>query len=950
MNIIAEQLNAINPFAAAYQMLRNVEQQEPIKAHQNGTVMPIITMAIKQDRTQDPSNLVALLYPIFFPYGDQGWHDGLKQQGNSARRITQLQYYIFVLSVRKGFNPLFNGGKLTQQYLVDTYAKIEANHLHYIRMHQKDLKMENYCLLQEHLLKKSIEKGIPVGKTVILPSSFEGSPRNMQQRYQDAMRTVTKYGRLDLFVTMTCNPKWTEITQNLEPWQRVEHRPDLVARVFKIKLDSLLADINNGLFGEVTTAVHVIEFQKHGQPHAHILIILESNSKIRTEEDMDNIVWAEIPNETKYPQLHNIVIKNVIHSPCGEANPNSLCMDNGKCSKGFPKKYQEYTIKEMDGYPSYRRNIGRTYDHHSKTIDNSWIVPYNHYLLKKYNYHINVEICASIQSVKYLFKYVYKGHDKANIEIAQRDIKHDETSQFVDSRYVSAPEAEWRIFGCPMHKQSHAIIRLAVHLPNSQPLYFHEDDPIDNIQQKIHNNSTLMAYFNFNKIDLNAHQYYYREIPEHYVWKQGTREPRKQRGKKVIGTMYTISMKDQERYYLRLLLLHVKGPTSFESIKSINGVTHQTFKDAALALGLLINDSVWKNTIIDATVLNMPTQLQEMFAYICVFGPPTNPLELWNEFKEHFLKDYCHRYHNNTEDCINCEGYAMKDVLLIHGKYFDDFNLPRPPQEEDYDKEYELTKSAEMKETLNQEQRFAYEAIVQTLQDTLTPKCFFIDGPGGSGKTYLYHLLIHYVRGPGEVVSPAATTGIAANLLQGGRTMHSLYGIPIPINETSVSRIKSDTNAAKKLQHTKLFIIDECTMAQNHALNVIDRLLRDVMTTHVADKNKVPFGCKVFGFGGDFRQCLPVLANATRTEIVDSFVKYSKHWKNFIRLLLFNNLCSSDPEYSSWLLKLGNGEPSNEHNLGDDVIEIPSGVLCTGCLVTDIFGQNITIYVLEPSC
>ncbi|XP_073493942.1 uncharacterized protein [Phyllobates terribilis] len=236
MNLIAVHLQTISPFAAAYRMLKDVEAEEEQKAIQNGMEMPSIIMAIKQERKQDPrcynkarvsevavvfqnddgeppfqmdilvhlkpdqnnpfvpktqrisilhSNLDALLYPLFFPSGDQGWHENLHQQGTS-RRITQLQYYSFLLSVRNYFNPILNGGKLTQQYLVDAYVKIEANRLNFIRMNQKQLKVEDYCVLQEHLQKQSIQKGIPIGKTVILPSSFEGSPRKMQQRYQDA--------------------------------------------------------------------------------------------------------------------------------------------------------------------------------------------------------------------------------------------------------------------------------------------------------------------------------------------------------------------------------------------------------------------------------------------------------------------------------------------------------------------------------------------------------------------------------------------------------------------------------------------------------------------------------------------------------------------------------------------------------------------------------------------
>ncbi|CAJ0936430.1 unnamed protein product, partial [Ranitomeya imitator] len=154
-----------------------------------------------------------------------------------------------------------------------------------------------------------------------------------------------------------------------------------------------------------------------------------------------------------------------------------------------------------------------------------------------------------------------------------------------------------------------------------------------------------------------------------------------------------------------------------------------------------------------------------------------------------------------------------------------------------------------------------------------------------------------------------------------------------------------NTDAAKDLHSTKLFIIDECTMLSKYALHVIDRVLRDVMTTNVAHKEKTPFGGKVIVFGGDFRQCLPVIPHVTRTDVVQSCIKYSQHWQHFTRLPLINNMRSIDPHYSSWLLQLGNGELSNEHNLGDDVIEIPPDMVCTGSLIIEIFGDNLCIDV-----
>jgi len=86
---------------------------------------------------------------------------------------------------------------------------------------------------------------------VILPSTFNGSPRAMNENYKDAMALVRKFGKPDLFITMTCNPSWQEITNNLEGLQKVEHRPDLVSRVFQIKLKSLQNDLyNNHLLGK----------------------------------------------------------------------------------------------------------------------------------------------------------------------------------------------------------------------------------------------------------------------------------------------------------------------------------------------------------------------------------------------------------------------------------------------------------------------------------------------------------------------------------------------------------------------------------------------------------------------------------------------------------------------------------------------------------------------------
>ena len=129
------------------------------------------------------------------------------------------------------------------------------------------------------------------------------------------------------------------------------------------------------------------------------------------------VVCAEIPDKDTFPELYQIVTKFMMHGPCGVANPNSPCMEDGKCTKKFPKDFTEVTM-ECDGYPQYRRrDDGKYIMKNGVPLDNRHIVPYNPYQSKKYNAHINVEICSTINSCKYLYKYVYKGPDMASVQV-----------------------------------------------------------------------------------------------------------------------------------------------------------------------------------------------------------------------------------------------------------------------------------------------------------------------------------------------------------------------------------------------------------------------------------------------------------------------------------------------------------------------------------------------------
>lgn len=313
----------------------------------------------------------------------------------------------FRISVRVGPSLLHLSKKLFQQFLVDQYTRVESTRLDYLRKHQTELRTEQYKGLQDFVTNHIQQENLRAGKIVILPSSFEGSPRNMVQRYQDAMAIVRKYGKPDIFLTITCNPKWPEIINALGPSESACDRPDIVSRVFKLKLNEIENDIlKSNVFGKVVAYVYVIEFQKRGLPHCHMLLVLQDDAKFHEPVDIDNLVCAELPNPEEFPRLNEVVLRTMIHGPCGNRNMNSPCMVEGKCTKGFPKEFCEETIMNSDGYPKYQRRDTGSRAKGVHQVDNRDVVPYNKHLLLKYDAHINVEICSSIRSIKYLFKYV----------------------------------------------------------------------------------------------------------------------------------------------------------------------------------------------------------------------------------------------------------------------------------------------------------------------------------------------------------------------------------------------------------------------------------------------------------------------------------------------------------------------------------------------------------------
>jgi hypothetical protein len=201
---------------------------------------------------------MAMQYPMLFPYGEIGYHDDImyhptpQSRGMHRKKVTMLEYYAYRLHDRPGdFNTPLRGKKLTQAYIVDDYCCVEEFRIAFYRNpnFQKKYRSSPYNDLASSVSRGNTS-GSSVGQRIILPSSFTGGPRYMYQNYQDSIAICRKYGCPDLFVTFTSNPAWTEILEALSsiPGQQPSDRPDIVNRVFKMKLNMLIDDIKKKEF------------------------------------------------------------------------------------------------------------------------------------------------------------------------------------------------------------------------------------------------------------------------------------------------------------------------------------------------------------------------------------------------------------------------------------------------------------------------------------------------------------------------------------------------------------------------------------------------------------------------------------------------------------------------------------------------------------------------------
>ncbi|XP_075096423.1 uncharacterized protein LOC107797244 [Nicotiana tabacum] len=646
-------------------------------------------------------------------------------------------------------------------------------------------------------------------------------------------------------------------------------------------------------------------------------------------------------------------------------------MRNGRCTKHFPKKFVENTTIDEDGYPVYkRRDNGRTIQKEGIESDNRYVVPHNRYLLLKYGAHINIEWCNQSRSIKYLFKYVNKGHDRVTTTFSQSVHEEDssaidEIKMYYDCRYISTCEAAWRIFKFPIQHREPSVERLSFHLPNEQTVIFSDDDPIDHVANRPSvKESKFLSWFEANNTYEEARELTYAEFSLKFVWNKKLKKWEKRRNSAFsIGRIFFVPLGSGEQYYLRMLLNVIKGPKCYEDLRRINNHDYLTFRDACYAMGLLDDDKEYVDAIKEASNRGMPSYLRQLFAMLLLSNSMLRPEYVWEATWILLSDDILHeerRMLDNpeaelTNDELKNRCLQKLEIFLKGcGRTLYDFpTMPRPVfNEEEIDntnalicEEMHYNRCSLSREhedllvKLTMEQKLVYDRIIKAVHED-KGGFFFLYGHGGTGKTFIWRTLSSAIRSKGDIVLTVASSGIASLLLPGGRTAHSRFAIPLNATEDSTCNIKQGTPLSKLIVKTKLIIWDEAPMMHRYCFEALDRTLRDILRFKDASNLDRPSGGKTVVLGGDFRQILPVIPKGSRQDIVNATLNSSYLWNHCQVLKLTKNMrlegnqvdshLNDLRQFSDWILAIGDGMIGNSVD-GIDKVHISDDLIINNC-------------------
>ncbi|CAL1355836.1 unnamed protein product [Linum trigynum] len=298
----------------------------------------------------------------------------------------------------------------------------------------------------------------------------------------------------------------------------------------------------------------------------------------------------------------------------------------------------------------------------------------------------------------------------------------------------------------------------------------------------------------------------------------------------------------------------------------------------------------------------MPRVIRSTFVSMLMFCEIPSPAALFNSSWKSMAEDYAYRLTKDLRDQTqkptnerlqNWVLHELQAMLSSHSMTIEDFNLPIPcyGSRDDgenplinehlaFDTDQQHALATSMLHSLNPEQTNVYTSVINSVLNKMG-RAFFLYGHGGTGKTYLYNVITARLRSLGKIVVLVASSGIAATLLPKATNAHSRFKIPLILDAKSTCPIKHGTNLADLLKEASLIIWDEAPMTHRQAFEAVDRSLCDILNVPLNGHHYKPFGGKTVLFGGDFRQTLPVIADAGREQTIDGSLTRSKLWNTF---------------------------------------------------------------------
>jgi hypothetical protein len=290
------------------------------------------------------------------------------------------------------------------------------------------------------------------------------------------------------------------------------------------------------------------------------------------------------------------------------------------------------------------------------------------------------------------------------------------------------------------------------------------------------------------------------------------------------------------------------------------------------------------------------------------------------------------------EKLMRRDGKSMKyfpDIEMLSLDMLEEIGNRLMNEEVRYDSEKQKNEYQRIYNDLNNNQKIAFDAIIKSV-DNNEGRQIFVEGHGGTRKIYLWKAITTKIRSEGKIVLAVTSCGIAALLLEGGRTAHSRFHIPLTNTDESTCEIKQGSDLARLIQRTSLILWDESPMAHRNCFEALVKTLRDIFWFTNEDSDNRPFGGMTVVLGGDFRQILTVVPKGRREHIVNASIKRSYLWKHFQIFKLTQNMCLSYlvkneneqrkmKEFAEWILNIGDRNTTTDD--GDEFIKIPDDLL-----------------------